>query len=69
MFWYQNLLLEGQAYKTHTASIPNLRQEIQEYIEAIPNYFLQRVYQAIYKKADVVMVVTVVTQGTSFLKC
>jgi hypothetical protein len=66
MFWYQNLLLEGQAYKAHTASIPNLRQEIHECIEAIPNYFLQRVYKAICKKAEVVTVVTVVTQGTSF---
>jgi hypothetical protein len=67
MFWYQNLLLlEGQVYKTCTASIPNLIQQIQECTEAISNYFLQRVYQAICKKADMVMVVTEVTQGTSF---
>jgi len=66
MFWYQNLQLEGQAYKTCTASISNLRQQIQECIEAIPNYFLQCVYQVICKKAEVTMVVTEVTQGTSF---
>jgi hypothetical protein len=65
-FWYQNLLLDGQAYKTRTASISYLRQQIQECIEAIPNYFLQRGYQAISKKAEVVMVVTLVTQGTAF---
>lgn len=57
MFWYQNLLHECQVYKTCTASIPNLRQQIQECIEAIPYYFLQCVYQAICKKAEVVLVV------------
>jgi hypothetical protein len=60
IFWQQNLLPEGQVYDRCPANIPNLRQQIQQCIKAIPNYFL-RVCQAECKRAEVAMAATEVT--------
>jgi hypothetical protein len=59
--WQQNLLPEGQVYDTCPAGIPNLKQQIQQCIEAIPNYFPQCVCQAECKRTEVVTVAKEIT--------